>query len=406
MSRFAGFVHRYVRRFRPIPRRDLTKEYQDEWLSCTDYGLSRKAHMHELLAEYHKGRRKGMYLCSSFVKKEILLEIKEPRIINSRSDMFKAIVGPYVHEAEKYVYDQHYVKGLTPEEIAERLQSLCSQRTFTETDYTRFECSIDWRIIRICEKKVLDRLLWNNPEILRHIHVAQRQTDTYYHWRYAHLHMDGGRMSGDMWTSSMNGFTNQMLIEYMMWRAGTTGDYVIEGDDGVVYSHGGLDFGIPGRLGFTIKTKHVRDINDMSFCGIRVSPSGKLCPNFDYAMTRFGWTFMKRYMHPKTGKQWYKLKGLIKAKALSLQCLSVGMPVIQECCQMVIRLTRGIEANWSDFNLWEKQFIKISEDISPIPPVMQDRQWFYETFGIPISTQFRLEDEFRRCTNLNVRIVL
>lgn len=403
MNRFYNFVHRYVRRYKPIPRRDISLEYMDTWLDESNYSLARKRVLKDYLVDYLHGRRKNMYLCSSFVKREIMLEMKEPRIINSRTDLFKAVVGPFIHEAEKTIYDEHFVKGLTPPEIAVKLKQFCDGRVFSETDYTRFECSIDWRFIRICEKQLLDRLLANNPVILRHIHVAQRRSDLYYHWHRARLHMRGGRMSGDMWTSSMNGFTNKMLMEYMLFRAQAVGDYIVEGDDGVITADRPLDFGIAARLGFRLKIEHVHDINQMSFCGIHVMPSGRPCPDPHKMAAKFGWVHLKRYFHPNTKRKKRGVMGLLKAKALSALYLAAGVPVIQELAVMVIRLTKGIRANWSEFGWWQKQFKMPHSFVSPEPVMDSDRTWFYEQWGVPIRTQLALEEEFSRNMHIRVR---
>lgn len=86
----------------------------------------------------------------------------------------------------------------------------------------------------------------------------------------------GTRMSGDMWTSLCNGFSNYVNVAFTMHEAGIR-DYSVlcEGDDGIIACN------VPNAitseqfedLGFKIKIVPHDSIFSTAFCGCRLEPT-------------------------------------------------------------------------------------------------------------------------------------
>lgn len=397
--RFFTFVQSQIK---TMPRLRSGLKYEsllDDWLAHSNYTAARAAELKKLASDYMNGDidMNRIYLCDSFIKSEMYDEIKEARIINARTDWFKVIAGPYIHAIEKLVYDDHFVKHKTPAQIVKRLNKLRSVGSiFMETDYSSFEGSFDPELQRHVERALWDHMLVDYPEILSIIQRAYSRSHIRYKNR-AHAIFEGSRMSGDMWTSLANGFTNKMINEYMaMCARDNEYDYLVEGDDAIICSSSRWDTDIPARLGFKLTLETASDFNELSFCGLN-AVDGVLIPNVRKILTRYGYTAeMKYYMDVKTNNQRYR--DLMYSKACSLLATSAKVPVLGELARQQMRVWNGVN-NFRYYDWWERQFYSYDEPepLQSQPISMSVRRFVEEKYHIPIVLQLQLEEEIRCC---------
>lgn len=140
-----------------------------EWMDNSNYTLKRKRKMSELHSKFKYGNSltDRHYQCKSFIKSEFYSEFKEARIINSRTDAFKSAVGGYIHMVQELVMTDHYIKHLTPDDIATKLYDMSKQYNFVyETDYSSFEGSFSRVFLINVELQMFKHVLQNYPRII------------------------------------------------------------------------------------------------------------------------------------------------------------------------------------------------------------------------------------------------
>lgn len=408
LEEFQSFVSHFIHtNFEPIEHIEISHENLDlYWLDDSKYNLSEKEKFHKCLDDYlDNNLYPDFYACKTFVKKEIYPEIKYPRIISSRSDQFKAVVAPFIKEIEKVVtHNEHYIKGQDKHQFVHRLQQI--QDNFCrmyETDYSSFEGSFSSRFMYVCEYQLLRYMLSFNPDVNKIIkYVYKNPNVMQFSFDYAHgsIVCPGSRMSGEMWTSMCNGFTNQMLFLFCVSKTpeadGRDFDYVVEGDDGLLGCAFPLNVKPVSDLGFSLKIVEGECINDLSFCGI-CTYNDKFIPDFPSTLMKFPFTFNHEAPHSKRRR--YELA---RAKAVSLLYEGSGMPVLQELALRVLRLTKGVKLNLKDFDWWYLEFmlpkdVILQEDFSElIMPVTDDIRSFFEyRFGMSIQDQLNIESEIK-----------
>jgi hypothetical protein len=204
------------------------------------------------------------------------------------------------------------------------------------------------------------------------------------------------RMSGDMWTSLGNGFTNLMVMSYlaqkMHWR-GLTG--LVEGDDGVFRVTGPIpdqkDF---ESLGFEIKMEKFTRLSDAGFCKLHFSDD-----SYDnlvdpiYCVMRFGWTSSKLM-----NSGWKMCQKLLVAKANSLACLCGTTPIIHSLIRMVYRCLPGITPASAAYSLqpyrdriYEYSNLGKCIEKTITGPSLAQREFVEEKWHITIEDQLRVE---------------
>lgn len=416
LAEFSQFVQDFVKRYEPLPEILPSHELLDsEWLNGSHYTLKQKEKFHAELDKYLDGKRSRFNWCKAFVKKEFYEAVKEPRVINSRSDMFKSVVAPYVKLIEDRVYDEHFIKHKERSEVLERMLNI--SRRFTqvmETDYSSFEGSFTPRFLQSCEAHLFKHMLMNNPDILRVVSQSWLKTNVI-HGKHARCYIRGKRMSGEMWTSLGNGFTNMMLTEFMFYHFQKTThqvaefDYIVEGDDGFIGCSIVPDTSVVEDLGFMLKLNVGTKVNDLSFCGMNIGPQG-LYPDFWRQIRKFGWchdsSIVRAYrtgmVTPKVLK---RCKMLLRAKAYSLLLSSPPMPILTELSFKMIQLTAGYHVSqqllrkmlaWRDMDT-----TKVSFDLSSFDRVItsQARSYFAKRFGIPEHIQVEIENNIAKLTD-------
>lgn len=454
IKKFSKFVGFWLKNnATPLDHFEMSHELLDEqWLNdAKHYTLKQKQEMHKFLDKYMQdrdpkiGRYEDIYACNSFIKREWYSETKEPRIINARSDVFKALVAPYIKMIEhSLIYNEHFIKGRTPNQRVQRMQEIAAKFGYVcESDYSSFEGSFSLEFQHACEFQMFKYMLQNNPEPLKIIgEIYQKQEELSYKEKqilknpndprfsevvkklrrihtppfnkmisansrkwHDHCLCQGSRMSGDMWTSLANGFSNMMLFLYSFKhtvdsirtpRPEVLMDFIVEGDDGFFAAN------IPfaerfekdvSDLGFKIKIVHGTDINDLQFCSTCLGPNNTPVPDFWRSIEKFGWSFdsviIQNYSDRPTK---YETK-MLYAKALSLNAESQGIPILQPLSIKIAELTGKPTLKSTIFGFWEKDVLKIDDWVLTQQPITEEmRRFFAKRFGISVEDQLKLEE--------------
>lgn len=334
------------------------------WLETTEYPQWRRE---ELLRAYDRvwsrnelapSRDKFHYMVSSFWKDEFYEEYKNARMINSRSDYYKCLVGPIAKAMERSVFDMKRIGWFIKKvPVVERAKYVFEKLfrvggMYFSSDFTSFESSIDESIMDACEMVVYERLVSGLAhgseflEILREAQLGPQVLKT----KYGKIKCKARRMSGEMVTSLGNGLTNILVVMFSLVKSGCEFeniDCVVEGDDGLfVFSHPHHSASkvveavraTTLNLGFDVKLKYEPEINTASFCGLVFDPVALVNiadPVKVVTKTVWGSGYYKNTRHNK-------LLSLLKMKALSTAYQYNGCPIICAYAYWLLRRLRNV----------------------------------------------------------------
>lgn len=411
---FYKFVKKTIIKKLPVLEAGLVfEELMEEWLLNSKYNSKRRQKMRELADALLSNKKdiKKIYHMTSFIKKEFYSELKEPRIINSRSDEFKSLVGPFTHQIEKLVMREHYIKHKLPSDVAQQMNDMATKYPLLyETDYSSFEGSFDRELMEHVELAMMEHVLQNYPWILSIIKRAYSKKNFLRYkvceGNFASCQFEGSRMSGDMWTSLCNGFTNYCLVSYFAWKAQQDVgyfdyDFIVEGDDGFIATSYPLRFDLAAELGFKLKCEAKHDINDLSFCGI-CEFNGRLVPDIHTILNKYGYVHTTNIVRGiknanNSRKQLKRTRDLIHSKALSLLAQSAGIPVLQAVAQQQLKLGGKFVPKYVDW--WESEVYDFSQVTQMTSlPIEDGMRKFVETrFEISVKHQLAIEKKLSEC---------
>lgn len=347
--RFRKFVQKWLDK-NLVP---LEKEYDysvEHWLENTNYPMHRKLVLLQKNKRIWNPNNKKYDRVSSFIKDETYTDWKHARTINSRSDEFKTIVGPYVKAIEKRMFKtKWFIKYIRK---PDRAQAICDRiqnkyKFIYSTDFSSFEAHFV-ELLEDTEFLLYRHMLKNSPKykwIMARLEQALLGTNICV-FKWLTLAIFRRRMSGEMSTSMGNGFANLMLILFILElqyeNNGCTKpkcDPFVEGDDGIF----GADVPMPDKkwlydnLGLDLKIETCTSVSDASFCGNVFDEYDKLTITDPIkAILGFGWTTQR---YEKASNK--KLKSLLRAKAFSMLYEYPGMPILQEMAKYALRVTEG-----------------------------------------------------------------
>jgi len=398
-AEIAGFALAYlVKHFKPLPFVPFGRDVFEEWLAfCSHYNDERKFKLRRC---FDKVEAREFYLrfCDyygeCFVKREFYPEPKCLRFINSRSDSFKALIGPYIHMIEKQVYkDEHFVKGTRIDELPQKLVILKKWDYVLETDYSSFESSFSWEYVQSVEIPFFEYFLQYNPLVLaivKHSYIQNgKERIQKLFSKEFDLRLTGCRLSGELWTSLSNGFANLMNMLYLCDKKGIECQGFIEGDDGLFgMSSPALSKEDFANLGFSIKMEYVHQVQDTTFCGNTFSDTSlKLLINPEN-IGRVFWSCSAKYLKAKSKV----LDSLFKSKAASLYVTGRYTPVAGTLAFKLLSRLSNVEFMPSE-NYWRHDILDIFRKIECKQPLIayDDRLLYSLKFGLPISEQILLE---------------
>lgn len=398
-EQFYRFVSQHIHDFiSPLPPGLEFQDLLENWLSNSHYTLAYKDTLRKSAQQVLTNQVKdyNIYLLKSFIKSEFYAEVKEPRIIMSRSNYFKAVAGPYFYAVENLVYDRHYIKHLTPAQLALRLEEFKKDTSvYYQTDYSSFEGSFTNDIQQNVECALWKKLFVNYPYILKFVLKAYNTNVVRY--KRAKAKFEGSRMSGDVWTTMANSFTNNMLIRFTMLMSHTSGDFLVEGDDSLIKSHAALNWQIPTDLGFKLKCESHTNPNKVFFCSLR-SSGDVLIPDIPRTLANYGLSCEYRYVKAyqrNTRNSRKMIRSLMKSKAQSLLAQAAGVPILQELALQQLRVYSDAHVQLKYFDWWERTFLDLTHPQAR-PITLRTRKYVEKVFKISVHDQIALEKEISK----------
>lgn len=381
----------------------------NNWLdSNTHYTASRKENLRTTHTQMYQGGLPRLirrdFICKSFVKREFYEENKCLRFINSRTDRFKVRVGPFIHLLEENFFKSDwFVKHHDLLELPSRINNLSKFKYLLETDYSSFESGFSPQYVDVVECQLFRYMFRNNPNILSDIMKCYYQKNELGQFKprveklrnkYYKCTTMGTRMSGEMWTSLANSFSNLMNMLYLTNKKLIKCEGLVEGDDGVF----GLDQNTLKaedfeRLGFKIKFKYAEKIRDTKFCGMLFDENVLKLVISPELIARLGWTNNPIYIHSSK-----KIRDeLLLSKSRSLYCIGkytpIAGPLALKCINQLSKnpdLRKRIETT----NRWWDQKVDqliISETFLPVDIPTENRLLYAEQFNISVEQQLMIE---------------
>lgn len=412
LEELRNFVQEFLREHCvPLPFIDVSMDHLNEWLEHNkSYNERRKQQLRDSFESIYGPSGTALnerdYVCKSFIKREFYEESKPVRWINSRSDRFKSSIAYHNYLIERQIYGlPWFVKGRDLHELPNELVRLSRFPYILETDYSSFESGFSPEYVDCVECELFRYMLRNNPEVLHNVMRC------YYQVRngvlvprrekligsFFEASTVGTRMSGEMWTSLGNGFSNLMNIMYLCRRHKVDFDGFVEGDDGL--------FGLSSdviqardfeSLGFRIKMNYGSDLTHTSFCGNVFDPMELKIIIGPEQIARLFWSCSAAYLHSSKSTQ----MKLLRAKALSLFCQGKYTPIAGKLALKVLSIIGKEGIILDPGNKWWETHILESvsnETFMPVDITMRSRILFAEKFGIPIYDQFWIESFVEKC---------
>lgn len=390
------------------PDVDLTKE---NWIHGLNEPTSVKDAYYELVDTDLKKQHRKVKL---FMKDESYTSYKYPRNIMAPHPRFKLEMGPVSKAIEEEIFKlPWFIKHVPANERVEFLSRLQRENHYYyETDYSSFESSFTKRIkqIELTMVKYMVQHLPDSNEIYTNFERMSAIN------RMSHKHftaqVESCRMSGEMTTSSHNGFVNLVVAAFIMQESGVSYlevPMVFEGDDGLF----GLEHDVRlktdlyTQLGFKIKLQKYNSIGEASFCGqVFDSDSRSIITDPRKVLAKFGWT-SRNYVHASHKTK----KSLLRAKAMSYLAQYPNCPVVSHLAWAHCKLTSGYSIrkviNTKNLDSYSRE--KLSSTIAcydsnkdffkKIPEIdVKTRKHMEKVFNFPIEEQLAYERYF---LNLN-----
>lgn len=419
LAEFREFVRAWLRKHL-VPLGPEVDRSFETWLAKTNYPEWRKVELRAARESYVDifENRKNLDV-DSFMKDEGYAadEFKHARGINSRTDAYKTAVGPIFKLIEEALFAlPEFIKKVP---VAERAQYIFDRiyregGKYIATDYTSFEALFTRLFMESCEFELYEYMTSALPEaheFRRHMDevLAGQNKCTFQHFIVWVL---ATRMSGEMCTSLGNGFSNLMLLEFALYKFGSRGEKVVEGDDGLCRVEGSIPTEeFFARLGMKIKLVEWDELSKASFCGLLFDEEEKvIVADPKKVLASFGWT-SHRYSRstPKLRKQ------LLRIKALSYAHQYPGCPIISELAHKMLELTRDVRiirrSIVENFGWWERETLGglisqkgnnrwfVDEPIKQ-QPGPRTRELVEVMFGIPTAAQLLAEQTIAEMTEL------
>lgn len=381
------------------------------WINGTPYTLARKEELRRKLEESGLDLKKEVpakYLrCKSFMKDESYPTWKHARAINSRSDEFKALVGPIFQAiSDKLFALPWFIKKIPinerPQYIIDHL--LRTAEYYVTSDYTSFEAHFTKELQEDCELLFHQYMVKNIAEgdaWLKLIKMAKTGMNVLEFKNFI-IELEAKRMSGEMDTSLSNGFSNLLFMLFLMFKAGCTNvKGVIEGDDGLFVCTGNPpNPELFEQFGLTIKMEKTNDLNHASFCGMVFDLDDRTnVTNPIEELVSFGWT-TAQYARSKPSVH----MNLIRAKALSLAYQYPACPILTKLAYKMCQLTASydsaafVKKNSSRaFNLYELEMVMKAHEYFDKnklnrEPGVRTRLLVEQLYGVTTADQIKIEN--------------
>ena len=405
------WLHRYLK---PIEKDE--KYTFDYWLENSPYDTQRRMQLRECYYKYRnrnrtRGRNKKFRKCKSFCKDEGYDAFKKPRLINSRIDEAKVFCGPIFQQiADRLFALDPFIKKIPfrdrPKVVKDALQM--EGGVYALDDYSQYESHFTSEVMKDTEFRLyhhMTKRLFEHREFMDFCHGVLAGENKCCFDSFVVLLM-ATRMSGEMNTSTGNGFTNLMVHLYQVWvNSGRNNDVIdvmmgrifVEGDDSIaVYTDRNL---IPTEqqmrdLGWTVKHEEVDKLGLASFCGCVFDPEDMvIIADPVRLIASFGWT-PRRYIRAGTKVR----EELMKAKALSYLFQYTNSPIIDPFCRQVLRQLGHVKIRDSvirSFEPHKQEIIRQALTDAPSP---------WTTGNVPLKTRLLMEEMYKISPLIQIRL--
>lgn len=394
----------------------------ETWLSGTSYTSSDKDKFRKEM-DIRSNLTSTDEACKCFIKAETYPEFKYPRPIKSRTDRFKCNVGPIFQGINDCLFEnlEYFIKKVPVSDRPKVMGELFSDVTEVDcTDFSSFEAHFIDVMMFAIEFPFYE---WTTSQLQSDVREKFMDNITVLLMSNKCKFVDFtiksmSRASGEMNTSSGNGYANKTLFSYVarVKRAMRTRQK-FEGDDGAV--HATPTNALPTaedyeRLGWICKLIKHTTISEASFCGIVSDPIDliNVCDIRAY-IADFGWT-RNQYC-------WANLKthkALIRAKGYSAIYQYPGCPIIDALGHYALRITNQTEIQRKMLKMYRKgqlgdsryknqKFEGIFKTmIQKIPPRKTSppntRLLVEKLFGVSVSDQIKTEQYLDSLTEIQI----
>lgn len=410
IPRFRKFVKHWIKKnLTPLAANsDVSFE---KWIEATPYSRARKEELKRVY--YESGLKLGSIIpkkflkCKSFMKDETYDSYKAGRAINSRSDLFKCLVGPIIQLVSDQIFSMEwFIKKVPINERADLLERILGAKgeTIFTSDYSSFEAAFSTTIMENCEDLLFEHMtshLADHRSFVSLMKSAKHLTKNHLNFKHMSMKIMAKRMSGEMDTSLSNGFSNLMFMLFTCYENGNTNVVgFIEGDDGIFRMQGAPPADSKFEdLGLVIKVAKFNELSHASFCGMVFDVDDRTNVTDPIKqLVSFGWT-SQRYARSRKGVHMC----LLRCKALSLAYQYPSCPIICKLASKITRLTAGYDVGTflakqgnASFDEYKLRIIKeaieyFKTNKLDAEPGIKTRLLVEELYGVSLSSQFAIE---------------
>jgi len=340
-----------------------------------------------------------------FPKTERYPSYKHLRGIHACSLDEKVFCGAAVKTVEHDVFEQlseNFLKGVPTHMKARLLRERMEVvgGVYLGLDVTSWESSITPDIAEACELQLFRYMIGHlAPEVVSYI-AEETHSIHKIQYRDFTLKVRGGRMSGDLWTSLGNGFTNLMIVKYVCSKLGYDPVGVVEGDDGLFRCDGPVPTKeMFARLGFDSKIEVFNDIGVAGFCKMKFDADDVQVTDFAERLVKFGWT-----CSVNAGSR--RRADLLYTKALSLKAEYPHCPILGPFADYIIRVVasdgRRHKLVFDEDPGWTAHKIENAARWldEPASVSLSTRLFYAELYGVSVIEQLSIEESFRTAINI------
>jgi hypothetical protein len=401
LCEFERFVIQYIKE-NFVPLSACLDVSVETWLESCPYPKWRKD---ELLKLHQQSRvwQDSFGELSCFIKDESYSCYKFPRGIYSRSDSFKLKMGPI----SKLISDVFFklpetIKKITindrPKYILDNLKREGS--VYIATDYTSFESSFTSLLQRKCERHFYEYMvsqLAQGPEFLQFFDQYILSNKQRCKFKFFSFDVECRRMSGEMFTSLGNTFTNMLIMKFLCKINDAECRMVVEGDDGLTSIVGPLPTEDQfHKLGFQIKLEQFDRVSEASFCGLIFDEDEKQnITNPIDVLAELGWckSSYRDASYP------VRLR-LLKAKCLSFLYQYPACPIINVLCDRLLSRLTYVTPLFPWENIYDEELrleiLNNLKNIKLIEPGPGTRELMERKFSITTHDQLLIEKELSK----------
>lgn len=354
MEHFRTFARMFAEKYIYTSKRGVPNVKTHAFWS-TKYGKLRKRQIHDAFT----GRQpvdEGLSDAKGFLKKEIMLEIKNARAIISYTDWTKAYLGPYVEQIDKHIFSTTvgagytFIKKVPALERVEVVSKLGDGKVF-QTDFSSYEAHHFGVFAEIAAEIFthISRKYMHPPHITEAIQIMMTSTNRI-KFKTSTVELHQRLMSGALWTSSQNGLMNLLTMTYLatcgddpsvlvdpedMMKAIDAGKWygLVEGDDGIFTCPHAPNDEIIKQLGLRLKIEECEHYSQASFCGVVCDSSTKqLLTSHVKFVAKLMWSLKSGTPLPDK-----KRAAVLKATALSYKFMYGRCPIVGPLADKVIK---------------------------------------------------------------------